>query len=189
MTVTYRNAIAALLPDFPNVIAVYPDAAWDQATMVYGDNVHLSSRGLIYWTNRLTTEVAKLPFRQGQNFLTSTTSPGYNNPLPSATASYSSGTVDKTTTYTNLKTWVSDANYIYSLGTDLPVLTAGMSIYVTGGTGWTPGTYIITGVNTGFGTPDGTRNMYQTKPFSLNPGFTTTAAAAGTAGGSGRIAN
>jgi hypothetical protein len=188
MTSTYRNAVAALLPDFTNVVPVYPDAAWDQATMVYSDNVHLNSRGLLYWCRRLEEELSKLSFRQGQNFLTLNAAPAYNTPLPAA--NYSSGTIDTTTTYTQLKTWSSDGHYIYSLGTDLPAsLPLGTGVVISGGTGWTPGTYQIDQINNAFGTPDGTRNMVRVRstPNALGNQDVLPAVVAGTANGTGKL--
>jgi lysophospholipase L1-like esterase len=87
-----------------------------------------------------------------------------------ATATGAGGSVSSTrtctapvlsVTHTDLKTWVSDANWIYPLNAGSQALVTGVPVFIVGGTGWTTGLRLANGFFAGFGTPDGTRNMLQ----------------------------
>lgn len=178
MTTTVPNAVAPILADFPTVIAVGVDGAWDQNTMIY-DGTHLNDKGLVYWADLMERALAQVGFRGGQNYTSSTAAGIVNyNTLPAP--GYRSGSYSPRS-FTNLKTWSGDPKYVYALSPDTDLGTSpavGDNIIVTGGTGWTPGAYVIGQVLNAYGTPDGTHTMVQVDRAP---------AAAGTAGGAGNL--
>lgn len=88
--------------------------------------------------------------------------------------------------YLDLEAWVNDATWIYNrtqisgAGPEIDA-TVGQSLVITGGAGWTPGSYVISQVLAGYNTGDGVHTMVSVAPAAAP-------AAAGTDGGTAHVA-
>lgn len=195
---TFAAAVAAILPDFPNVTQVAVDANWNNAVMQYGDGTHLNAKGVEYWTDLLEAAAYKLGYVAGLTnmFAYPSANLAITGSLVAAsfpTANYNTGTVPATN-FTNLTTWVSSANYVYTqspdpdFGSGAAPSYVGANLVITGGTGWTPGTYVVI-ANGGAG--PGGRTMLEVVPcpplFLPSGVVTAVPAVANTAGGAGHL--